>query len=120
MKVELCHFDTDILNIFFLLLFFYSSSRPESPSGCVTPNKLANQNLEKDSEAACNGSSSAQEYTGTVKVLQLGTLFPCYKKNDWLLYYVLFSTCSQVRSSSKNPVSNPTNSSSITRCHTAV
>ncbi|KAG7222552.1 hypothetical protein INR49_016189 [Caranx melampygus] len=43
------------------------SSRPDSPSGCATPSRLANLNGDKDWESGSNGTSPAPEYTGTVR-----------------------------------------------------
>lgn len=43
--------------------WFLCSTRPDSPSGCVTPSRLTNG--EKDSESGSNGTSPAPEYSGT-------------------------------------------------------
>ncbi|XP_034715672.1 calmodulin-regulated spectrin-associated protein 3-like isoform X2 [Etheostoma cragini] len=63
-------------------------SRPDSPSGCVTPSKLANQNGEKDLETGSNGTSPAPEYTGPKLFKE-----PSFKSNKFIIHNALSRCC---------------------------
>ncbi|XP_032384347.1 calmodulin-regulated spectrin-associated protein 3 isoform X2 [Etheostoma spectabile] len=76
-------------------------SRPDSPSGCVTPSKLANQNGEKDWENGSNGTSPAPEYTGPKLFKE-----PSFKSNKFIIHNALSRCClaGKVNESQKNKI----------------
>ncbi|XP_074521405.1 calmodulin-regulated spectrin-associated protein 3-like isoform X4 [Halichoeres trimaculatus] len=63
-------------------------SRPDSPSGCVTPSRLANQNGDKDWETGSNGTSPAPEYTGPKLFKE-----PSFKSNKFIIHNALSRCC---------------------------
>lgn len=76
-------------------------SRPDSPSGCVTPSRLANQNGEKDWETGSNGTSPAPEYTG-LKLFKE----PSFKSNKFIIHNALSRCClaGKVNETQKNKI----------------
>ncbi|XP_071359555.1 calmodulin-regulated spectrin-associated protein 3-like isoform X3 [Trachinotus anak] len=64
------------------------SSRPDSPSVCATPSRLANQNGEKDWESGSNGTSTAPEYTGPKLFKE-----PSFKSNKFIIHNALSRCC---------------------------
>ncbi|XP_078131608.1 calmodulin-regulated spectrin-associated protein 3-like [Sander vitreus] len=76
-------------------------SRPDSPSGCVTPSKLANQNGEKDWETGSNGTSPAPEYTGPKLFKE-----PSFKSNKFIIHNALSRCClaGKVNETQKNKI----------------
>ncbi|KAM7419706.1 hypothetical protein PAMA_016679 [Pampus argenteus] len=76
-------------------------SRPDSPSGCVTPSKLANQNGERDWETGSNGTSPAPEYTG-LKLFKE----PSFKSNKFIIHNALSRCClaGKVNETQKNKI----------------
>ncbi|KAM6941296.1 calmodulin-regulated spectrin-associated protein 3-like [Lycodopsis pacificus] len=76
-------------------------SRPDSPSGCVTPSKLANQNGDKDWETGSNGTSPAPEYTGPKLFKE-----PSFKSNKFIIHNALSRCClaGKVNESQKNKI----------------
>ncbi|XP_029353242.1 calmodulin-regulated spectrin-associated protein 3-like [Echeneis naucrates] len=65
-----------------------NSSRPNSPAGCATPSRLANQNGDKDWESGSNGTSPAPEYTG-LKLFKE----PSFKSNKFIIHNALSRCC---------------------------
>ncbi|CAJ1053881.1 calmodulin-regulated spectrin-associated protein 3-like isoform X3 [Xyrichtys novacula] len=63
-------------------------SRPDSPLGCVTPSRLANQNGDKDWETGSNGTSPAPEYTGPKLFKE-----PSFKSNKFIIHNALSRCC---------------------------
>ncbi|XP_065811780.1 calmodulin-regulated spectrin-associated protein 3-like isoform X3 [Labrus bergylta] len=63
-------------------------SRPDSPSGCVIPSRLANQNGDKDWETGSNGTSPAKEYTGPKLFKE-----PSFKSNKFIIHNALSRCC---------------------------
>ncbi|XP_026216508.1 calmodulin-regulated spectrin-associated protein 3-like isoform X2 [Anabas testudineus] len=63
-------------------------SRPDSPSGCVTPSRLANQNGDKDWENSSTGTSPAPEYTGPKLFKE-----PSFKSNKFIIHNALSRCC---------------------------
>ncbi|XP_041641378.1 calmodulin-regulated spectrin-associated protein 3-like [Cheilinus undulatus] len=63
-------------------------SRPDSPSGCVTPSRLATQNGDKDWETGSNGTSPAPEYTGPKLFKE-----PSFKSNKFIIHNALSRCC---------------------------
>ncbi|XP_042341135.1 calmodulin-regulated spectrin-associated protein 3-like isoform X3 [Plectropomus leopardus] len=76
-------------------------SRPDSPSGCVTPSKLANQNGDKDWESGSNGTSPAPEYTGPKLFKE-----PSFKSNKFIIHNALSRCClaGKVNETQKNKI----------------
>ncbi|XP_031695765.1 calmodulin-regulated spectrin-associated protein 3-like isoform X2 [Anarrhichthys ocellatus] len=76
-------------------------SRPDSPSGCVTPSKLANQNGDKDWETGSNGTSPAPEYTGPKLFKE-----PSFKSNKFIIHNALSHCClaGKVNETQKNKI----------------
>ncbi|XP_044203551.1 calmodulin-regulated spectrin-associated protein 3-like isoform X1 [Thunnus albacares] len=76
-------------------------NRPDSPSGCVTPSRLANQNGEKDWETGSNGTSPAPEYTG-LKLFKE----PSFKSNKFIIHNALSRCClaGKVNETQKNKI----------------
>ncbi|XP_075941437.1 calmodulin-regulated spectrin-associated protein 3-like [Anarhichas minor] len=76
-------------------------SRPDSPSGCVTPSKLANQNGDKDWETGSNGTSPAPEYTGPKLFKE-----PSFKSNKFIIHNALSRCClaGKVNETQKNKI----------------
>ncbi|XP_037619448.1 calmodulin-regulated spectrin-associated protein 3-like isoform X2 [Sebastes umbrosus] len=76
-------------------------SRPGSPSGCVTPSKLANQNGDKDWETGSNGTSPAPEYTGPKLFKE-----PSFKSNKFMIHNALSRCClaGKVNETQKNKI----------------
>ncbi|KAM9856414.1 calmodulin-regulated spectrin-associated protein 3-like [Aulostomus maculatus] len=76
-------------------------SRPDSPFGCVTPSKLANQNGDKDWESGSNGTSPAPEYTGPKLFKE-----PSFKSNKFIIHNALSRCClaGKVNETQKNKI----------------
>ncbi|KAL7405159.1 hypothetical protein ABVT39_024666 [Epinephelus coioides] len=76
-------------------------SRPDSPAGCVTPSKLANQNGDKDWDTGSNGTSPAPEYTGPKLFKE-----PSFKSNKFIIHNALSRCClaGKVNESQKNKI----------------
>ncbi|XP_059189267.1 calmodulin-regulated spectrin-associated protein 3-like isoform X2 [Centropristis striata] len=76
-------------------------SRPGSPSGCVTPSKLANQNGDKDWDSGSNGTSPAPEYTGPKLFKE-----PSLKSNKFIIHNALSRCClaGKVNETQKNKI----------------
>ncbi|XP_026159369.1 calmodulin-regulated spectrin-associated protein 3-like isoform X2 [Mastacembelus armatus] len=76
-------------------------SRPDSPSGCVTPRRLANQNGDKDWESGSNGNSPALEYTGPKLFKE-----PSFKSNKFIIHNALSRCClaGKVNETQKNKI----------------
>ncbi|KAL3996819.1 cell division control protein 42 [Sarotherodon galilaeus] len=62
------------------------STRPDSPSCCMTPSRLTNG--EKDSESGSNGTSPAPEYTGPKLFKE-----PSFKSNKFIIHNALSRCC---------------------------
>ncbi|XP_054460437.1 calmodulin-regulated spectrin-associated protein 3-like [Anoplopoma fimbria] len=77
------------------------NSRPDSPSGCLTPSKLANQNGDKDWESGSNGTSPAPEYTGPKLFKE-----PSFKSNKFIIHNALSRCClaGKVNETQKNKI----------------
>ncbi|XP_040002200.1 calmodulin-regulated spectrin-associated protein 3-like [Xiphias gladius] len=77
------------------------SSRPDSPAGCVTPSRLANQNGDKDWESGSNGTSPAPEYTGPKLFKE-----PSFKSNKFIIHNALSRCClaGKVNETQKNKI----------------
>ncbi|KAK2817359.1 hypothetical protein Q5P01_025550 [Channa striata] len=65
-----------------------NSSNPDSPSGYVPRNRLANQNGDKDWESGSNGTSPAPEYTGPKLFKE-----PSFKSNKFIIHNALSRCC---------------------------
>ncbi|XP_054634616.1 calmodulin-regulated spectrin-associated protein 3-like isoform X3 [Dunckerocampus dactyliophorus] len=76
-----------------------SGSRPDSPSGCVTPSRLAKQ--DGDCETGSNGTSPALEYTGPKLFKE-----PSFKSNKFIIHNALSRCClaGKVNESQKNKI----------------
>ncbi|XP_018537996.1 calmodulin-regulated spectrin-associated protein 3 isoform X1 [Lates calcarifer] len=76
-------------------------SRPDSPSGCVIPSRLANQNGDKDWESGSNGTSPAPEYTGPKLFKE-----PSFKSNKFIIHNALSRCClaGKVNETQKNKI----------------
>nr|XP_020443040.1 calmodulin-regulated spectrin-associated protein 3-like isoform X2 [Monopterus albus] len=77
------------------------SARPDSPSGCLLPSRLANQNGEKDWESGSNGTSPAPEYTGPKLFKE-----PSLKSNKFIIHNALSHCClaGKVNEAQKNKI----------------
>ncbi|XP_022593890.1 calmodulin-regulated spectrin-associated protein 3-like [Seriola dumerili] len=77
------------------------SSRPDSPSGCATPSRLANLNGDKDWESGSNGTSPAPEYTGPKLFKE-----PSFKSNKFIIHNALSRCClaGKVNEAQKNKI----------------
>ncbi|XP_047190025.1 calmodulin-regulated spectrin-associated protein 3-like isoform X3 [Scophthalmus maximus] len=77
------------------------SSRPDSPSGCVTPSRMAIQNGDKDWESGSNGTSPAPEYTGPKLFKE-----PSFKSNKFIIHNALSRCClaGKVNETQKNKI----------------
>ncbi|XP_047435008.1 calmodulin-regulated spectrin-associated protein 3-like isoform X2 [Mugil cephalus] len=77
------------------------SSRPDSPSRCVTPSRLVNQNGDKDWESGSNGNSPAPEYTGPKLFKE-----PSFKSNKFIIHNALSRCClaGKVNETQKNKI----------------
>ncbi|XP_044043529.1 calmodulin-regulated spectrin-associated protein 3-like isoform X2 [Siniperca chuatsi] len=76
-------------------------SRPDSPAGCVTPSRLANQNGDKDWETGSSGTSPAPEYTGPKLFKE-----PSFKSNKFIIHNALSRCClaGKVNETQKNKI----------------
>nr|XP_057925820.1 calmodulin-regulated spectrin-associated protein 3 isoform X4 [Doryrhamphus excisus] len=74
-------------------------SRPDSPSGCVIPSRLAKQ--DGDCETGSNGTSPALEYTGPKLFKE-----PSFKSNKFIIHNALSRCClaGKVNESQKNKI----------------
>ncbi|XP_068177878.1 calmodulin-regulated spectrin-associated protein 3 [Antennarius striatus] len=77
------------------------NSRPDSPAGCVTPSRLANQNGDKDWETCSNGNSPVPEYTGPKLFKE-----PSFKSNKFIIHNALSRCClaGKVNETQKNKI----------------
>uniref|UniRef100_A0A668VW94 CKK domain-containing protein n=1 Tax=Oreochromis aureus TaxID=47969 RepID=A0A668VW94_OREAU len=78
--------------------WFLCSTRPDSPSGCVTPSRLTNG---EDLESGSNGTSPALEYTGPKLFKE-----PSFKSNKFIIHNALSRCClaGKVNESQKNKI----------------
>uniref|UniRef100_A0A672FRH1 Calmodulin regulated spectrin associated protein family member 3 n=1 Tax=Salarias fasciatus TaxID=181472 RepID=A0A672FRH1_SALFA len=78
-----------------------SDNRPDSPSKCVTPSRLINQNGDKDSDSGSNGTSPAPEYTGPKLFKE-----PSFKSNKFIIHNALSRCClaGKVNETQKNKI----------------
>ncbi|XP_029949407.1 calmodulin-regulated spectrin-associated protein 3-like [Salarias fasciatus] len=77
------------------------NNRPDSPSKCVTPSRLINQNGDKDSDSGSNGTSPAPEYTGPKLFKE-----PSFKSNKFIIHNALSRCClaGKVNETQKNKI----------------
>uniref|UniRef100_A0A3B4UMB1 CKK domain-containing protein n=1 Tax=Seriola dumerili TaxID=41447 RepID=A0A3B4UMB1_SERDU len=101
MNRSVIKFSTDIRLWRVGSLFDLSSSRPDSPSGCATPSRLANLNGDKDWESGSNGTSPAPEYTGPKLFKE-----PSFKSNKFIIHNALSRCClaGKVNEAQKNKI----------------